>query len=185
MKLQYGQPAPTFDVMDVLGNRICLANFADKKILLSFFRYGSCAMCNLQVHKLIGRYDEYRKQGMEIIAVFESPTENIIPFAGKQNPPFPLIADPQARLYDLYGVESSPEAVERAQTNSAMQEYVKAASELGYELKMEEGANFFRAPADFLIAPGLVIDTAHYTDHIFDHLPFEAIDTFAAEHVAA
>lgn len=37
-----------------------------------FFRNSACALCNLRIRHFIRRYEEWRSQGMEVVAVFES-----------------------------------------------------------------------------------------------------------------
>jgi hypothetical protein len=84
----------------------------------------------------------------------------------------------------MYGVESSEEKVMVAATNptAKQQQIILDAAEIGYPLTPEEGANFFRLPADFLIGPDLVIQRAFYSDAVGDHLPFEEIEQFLSAH---
>ena len=79
MRLSVGTPAPDFKAADIFGQPIDLESRAGKPILLSFLRNGACALCNLQVHKLIQHYDRLHEAGLEIIAVFESPVESVTP----------------------------------------------------------------------------------------------------------
>jgi len=71
IRLSVGTPAPIFQTQDVFDNPIDLATYAGRTVLLSFFRNGACAICNLQVHKLIQHYPAYHAKGLEILAVFE------------------------------------------------------------------------------------------------------------------
>jgi peroxiredoxin len=184
MKLAPGIAAPVFQAEDLFGQPIDLRKYLGKPILLSFFRNGACAICNLQVHKLIQRYPVYHARGLEMLAVFESPVASVRQHVGKQDAPFAIIADPQARLYELYGVESSEAKVMAAATNPTMkqQQIIQDAAEIGYPLTQEEGANFFRLPADFLIGPDLSIKRTFYADAVGDHLPFEEIEQFLNAH---
>jgi peroxiredoxin len=184
MKLVPGIAAPVFQAEDIFGQPIDLQKYAGRPTLLSFFRNGACAVCNLQVHKLIQHYPAYHVCGLEVLAVFESPIASVRQHVGKQDAPFPIIADPQGRLYELYGVESSEEKVMAAAANPSakQQQIVQHAAEIGYPLTPEQGANFFRLPADFLIAPDLTIQRAFYSDAVGDHLPFEEIEQFLNAH---
>ena len=179
MQIEAGMVAPEFEVKDVFGKVIRLEDYRGKKLLLSFFRNAACAMCNLRVHQLIGRYAEWKAQGLELLAVFESPQANILQYVGKQDAPFPIIADPEATLYDLYGVESSEAKVSDTMSRPDVQEKVGQAAEAGFVLTKEEGSNFFRMPAEFLIGPGLRVALAHYNRYVYDHLPFEMIEEAA------
>src|SRR5262245_1436616 len=107
MNIQPGMPAPLFQTLDLFGNPVGLAAYRGKPLLLAFFRNAACALCNLRVHGLIERYADYQRAGLEIVAIFESPAASMRQYVGKQDTPFPLVADPEAHLYTLYGLENS------------------------------------------------------------------------------
>jgi thioredoxin-dependent peroxiredoxin len=178
MQIQTGETAPSFVTQDVFGNELALANYRGKKLWLHFFRNSACAICNLRVHELSQLYPTWSKEGLQIIAVFESPLENIRRYVGRQDLPFPLVADPQGELYKLYGVEVSAEKVEQTMAMSETPQVIAEAQAAGFALTKEEGSNFNRIPAEFLIAPNLTVYRAHYGVYIYDHLPFEAVDEF-------
>jgi thioredoxin-dependent peroxiredoxin len=178
MQIQAGALAPTFRVEDIFGDPISLDDYAGKRLLLCFFRNAACAVCNLRVHQLIQRYPAYHRSGLEILAVFESPRENILQYVGKQDAPFPIVADPQAQLYALYGVEVSEDKVAKTMSMPEMHETIRAAAAQGFALTPEAGSNFNRMPAEFLIGPDLTVQRAHYADYVMDHLPLEVIEQF-------
>ena len=107
MRIQAGQPAKKFEVEDIFGNKISLNDFKDKKLLLAFFRYASCPLCNLRVHQLIKHYPTFENKGLHLLAFFQSPVESIRKYVGKQDAPFSIIADPNHDVYRQYGVEKS------------------------------------------------------------------------------
>ncbi len=176
MKLQPGTLAPAFHTVDLFGNPIDLADYRGKSLLLSFFRNAACAMCNLRVHALTKRHAALRRAGLEIVAIFESPAESMRQYVGKQDAPFPLIADARAELYALYGLENSEEKVAATIAMPETREQIAAAAEAGFTLTKDAGSNFLRMPADFLIGPDGIIVDAHYADYVWDHLPFERIE---------
>ncbi|TVX96717.1 redoxin domain-containing protein [Cohnella terricola] len=172
--------APAFRTVDLYGNPISLESYRGRKVLLAFLRFSACAVCNLRVHHFIGRYSEWQRQGMDVIAIFESPEENMRRYVGAQNAPFPLVADPQAHLYDLYGVETSEEKLQATMADANTKSFVAEAAAAGYALTPEEGSNFNRIPADFLINERGIVRLAHYSSIVTDHLSFTVIDSFAA-----
>jgi peroxiredoxin len=171
--------APSFETLDIFGNPISLESYRGKKLLLGFYRNSACAMCNLRIRHLIQRYPDWKANGLEVLAVFESPLENMLRYVGKQDAPFPIIADPAGKLYSLYDVEVSEEKVQRTMSREDMQQMIDEAANAGFPLTKEEGSNFYRIPAEFLIGPDLQIVQAHYGEYIYDHLPFEQIEQFA------
>lgn len=180
MSIHAGSLAPIFRTQDILGNPISLEDYAGQALLLSFFRNGACALCNLRVHRLIARYPEYQRRGLAVIAVFESPRERLLESVAQQDAPFPIIADPQAALYDRYGVETSEEKVAQTMRHPDLQAAVQDAAAHGFRLTPEEGSNFNRLPADFLIGPDLIVRQAHYATYVMDHLPFADIEATLA-----
>ena len=51
-----------------------------KKVMLSFYRYAACPLCNLRVNDLINHYPDFNNKGLEMIAIFQSPTKSILKF---------------------------------------------------------------------------------------------------------
>jgi thioredoxin-dependent peroxiredoxin len=180
MKIQSGMTAPSFDVEDMFGKPVNLLSYSDRKVLLAFFRNSACAICNLRVHQLIQQYSEWSQKGLEIIAVFESQLENMAPYVGQREAPFPIIADPQAKLYELYGVEVSEEKIQRMMNNPETKQVIIYAEEQGFPLIKEEGSNFHRLPAEFLIGPDLRVQLAHYSETVYEHIALDTIAQFAS-----
>jgi thioredoxin-dependent peroxiredoxin len=176
MLIQPGMPAPDFQAQDSFGNPIKLEDYAGKWLLLSFLRNGACAMCNLRVHQLIQKFPTLQTHGLEVLTVFESPSSSINQYVGKQDAPFPIVADPEGQLYTLYGVEISEEKVNATMAKPETPAKVQQAAANGFALTPEEGSNFFRMPADFLIAPDSSIQIAHYAEFVYDHLDFDTLE---------
>ena len=176
MKLSVDMLAPDFEMEDIFGKPISLKSFAGRLLLLSFFRNGACAMCNLQVHKLIERFPGYNSRGLEIVAVFESPRASVLTHVSKQKAPFSIIADPGAALYDRYHVETSQEKVLAPVDETWRNGMIGEAETIGYTLTHEAGSNFFRLPADFLIGPDHRIQAAFYANAVGEHITWQQIE---------
>ncbi len=185
MSLKPGTPAPAFQAADLFGHSVDLAAYRGKPVLLSFFRNAACAICNLRVHQLIARYPAYQQAGLELIAVFESSSAAMLQYVGKQDAPFPLIADPQAELYALYDLESSEAKVAKTMAMPATQQRIAEAAAQGFQLTQEPGSNFLRMPADFFIDPDGLVVRAHYAEYVWDHMPFAVIDDLLAAALSA
>jgi peroxiredoxin Q/BCP len=183
-RLRAGDPAPSLRTTDLLGNPVDLSAFRGSYVFLSFFRNAACAICNLRVHELVRRHGELARAGVVVVAVFESPAEALRRHVGRQNPPFPLVADHEGRFYALFGVESSEVKVDSTMELPGTQHIVAAASELGFPLTHEPGSNFHRMPADFLIGPDGTVIHAKYAEYVWDHTPLDTIEALLATAVA-
>lgn len=174
VRLQPGEMAPAFQITDVDGRSVNLEDFRGQKLLLSFFRYASCFFCNLRAHALIERYPSLHRQGLQVLAVFESPPDKIRQYVGKGHVPFPLLPDPRRDLYGPYGVEARSGA------------RLKAAWRLGDIWQgMQKGlisgdtdGEADQLPAEFLIGPDLRVVDLYYGQDAGDHMPMERIEAF-------
>jgi len=172
MRLQENQTAPLFKVQDIKGETFDLAAPRDKPLVLAFFRYASCPLCNLRVHELIENYD-YLKEKVEILLIFQSPKEKIVQYVGKQNIPYRVFPDPQRVLYRLYGVESSWLGFVKAWSVKIIRVF-KAVIKERYLPGTVEG-EIHRIPADFILDTNNMILKAYYGSDIGDHLPLEEL----------
>jgi len=177
MRLNTGDTAPPFETTAMGGEPIQLASFRGQKLLLAFFRYASCPLCNLRISELIRHQPELQQQGLHILAIFQSPPERLQQYAGRQRPPFPMIADPDHHLYRLYGVESSWGGFLKGSLRVGS---LATATARGFLPGPMDGDKAL-IPADFLIDPDLIIQTAYYGTDIGDHLPLPAIHQWLAQ----
>lgn len=177
--LQPGDYAPLFQSVDQNGNMISLEAYRGRKLLLAFFRNAACALCNLRVHQFIQRYPQWQQHHLDVICVFESPDAALQQHVGQQNAPFPLIADPNAELYALYGVETSVAKTQATLAQPNVHQFTDEAEAAGFKLTPEEGSNFNRIPAEFVLDEDGILRIAHYSRLITDHLPYETIERYA------
>lgn len=171
MRLIPGSPAPRFATTDFLGTPVDLAAFRGRRVLVSFYRYASCPLCNLRVHNLIEEHGRLRSLGLEMIAVFQSTAESVATHAGRQDAPFPIVADPTMELYRRFGVEARWSGLLTAGTIRG----ALSAFRRGFLPGQVEGP-FQRIPADFLIAADGTIARAYYGRDISDHLDLAEIE---------
>lgn len=172
-KLTAGEKAPDFQVTDRFGDIVSLNSFHGRWLLLSFYRYASCPLCNLRVHELSKLYTEWQIYELDVLAIFQSPTEKLNTYVGNQHPPFPLIPDPHQILYRHYGVNHSWAGFLIAWIKR-LPAISRAVFRQRYILGTVEGG-IHRIPADFLIRPDGHIAEAYYGRDIGDHMPTDRI----------
>jgi len=174
MRIRDGEPARDFQVEDLFGRMISLEDFRGKRLMLSFYRYASCPLCNLRVHRLIELFPRFREKGLEMLAFFQSPAETIYRYVGKQDAPFSIVPDPGHEVYRLYGVESSLAGFLKA--GLKVGDMISAVRK-GFLPGTMDGAKTL-VPADFLIGPDLIVEKAYYGKDIGDHLPVADIEAW-------
>lgn len=175
---QEKQSAIDFTATTIEGKAFRLSDLKGKKIFLTFYRNGACALCNLRAHEVSIRQNDFDKAGIEIIAVLESSIEDMKPYVGKQKLGFTLLSDPEGKIYESYGVQSSQQAISAVMANHSADERIQEAAKAGFKLTQQEGANFFRIPADVLIDRDFTIVKIHHCDQLINHLPIDEVLKF-------
>lgn len=171
MRIEVGQMAPDVQVEDVFGRPVSLQALRGRPVLLSFYRYASCPICNLRVRDLRQAAPGLEAQGLALVGVFQSDAATIGRYVGRQQAPFPLVADPGLVLYRRYGVERGWAAMLRWPTMAAALRAFAA----GYLPGRVDGP-FDRTPADFLIDRDGRVVIAHYGRHLSDHVAIDALE---------
>jgi len=172
MRLKENETAPSFKVEDMDGNIFDLNVPRDKPLLIAFFRYASCPLCNLRVHELIENYENL-KDKVEIVLIFQSPKAKIEQYVGRQNIPYRLLPNPTKTLYHLYGVENSWLGFAKAWTIEIKKVFI-ALFKKHYLPGTVEG-EIHRIPADFIVDTDNKILKAFYGKDIGDHLPLSEL----------
>jgi peroxiredoxin Q/BCP len=102
--LKEGDKAPSFTGKDQDGNKISLANYKGKKVVLYFYPQDDTPTCTVQACNLRDNFTLLKKQGFEVIGVSPDDVAKHKKFETKYKLPFTLIADPDHTIIDKYGV---------------------------------------------------------------------------------
>jgi peroxiredoxin len=171
VRLETGVVAPHFSLSNMDSSSFNLGMLRGRRTLLSFFRHAGCPMCNLRVHELKLAYPRLQAAGISVVGVFGSSVESMRDRVGTQQPPFPLLADPDDVIHDLYGTQRS---LFGFLNPKAFKTYIN-----GIQLGVKHGSpdgEALRMPADFLIGADLRIERALYGSHGAEHLSIEEIE---------
>lgn len=174
MRLKPGDKAVPFSGGTIDGETISLEQFAGKPLLLMFYRYASCPMCNLRLRDFAQHYSKLHERGLEVVAFFHSPASYIRRNAGKQHYPFHLIADPQFKVYQSYGVETSWLRFFLSMLLPSF--YVDWIRSMRYGFWGGVDWQMGKMPADFLIGPDGHILRTHYGRDMGDHLAVPEVE---------
>jgi len=102
MSLTIGSPAPIFEAKDQNGNLIKLADFRGKKVVLYFYPKDDTPGCTAEACDLRDNYDRLLSQGYVVLGVSSDDEKSHRKFIEKYNLPFPLIADTDLIVHQLY-----------------------------------------------------------------------------------
>jgi len=99
-----GQPAPDLELESDTGGRVKLADFRGKTVVLYFYPKDDTPGCTTEACEFRDTYDRFREQGVEVIGVSPDPVQSHQKFKSKHELPFLLLADPEHKLAEAYGV---------------------------------------------------------------------------------
>lgn len=172
MRLTNGTTAKDFSIKDINGNTINLKDYKGKKVLLWFYRYASCPVCNLRAMELLEYKNIFDDNNLHMIGFFQSPRSSMLKYIGKNDLPFPIIPDPDWNVYKLYGVESSLTGFLKGMV-LRIPRIIKAIKN-GFNIGETDG-DMKTVPADFLINEEGIIEKAYYGNDIGDHMEIDEI----------
>lgn len=173
MHLKEGEKAVNFALEDIHGRKISLYDFEGKRVLLSFYRDAGCPFCNLRIYELTRYYDEFSRRNLIPVAIFNSSRATIQRYFGKRPRPFPMLADPDQRIFSLYDVRASWGKLFMGFFN-----FPRMFSAFFRGFGPSLGAMNPLLPADFLIGPDLSVRRAFYAQDAATHIPIKEVFNF-------
>lgn len=104
MPIQSNIPAPEFSLLDETGTQRSLAEFRGKVVVLYFYPKDDTPGCTTEACSLRDDYSAYEKAGVVILGVSPDSPKSHAKFKAKYQLPFPLLADEEHKVCELYGV---------------------------------------------------------------------------------
>lgn len=102
---QEGQKAPDFTAVDQNGKAISLAALKGRKVVLYFYPKDDTPGCTAQACSLRDGNTAIQEAGAVILGVSANGQSSHKAFADKFNLPFSLLADPDKKIIEAYGVK--------------------------------------------------------------------------------
>lgn len=102
--LAVGTVAPDFTLPDQNGVMHTLKDFRGKKVILYFYPKDMTSGCTKQACGFAERYPQFTERGVEILGVSKDSVASHKRFEEKYGLPFPLLADPERKVIEAYGV---------------------------------------------------------------------------------
>jgi peroxiredoxin len=107
-RLRTGAVIAERELVTISGDPVSVPD-AEQLVHLQLRRFAGCPICSLHLHSIVRRHDDIVAAGVREVVVFHSTAEEFL--GHEADLPFPVIADPDRRLYAEFGVESSPRAL--------------------------------------------------------------------------
>ncbi len=102
--LKEGDIVPVFSAKDQDGNTIELSDYKGKKLIIFFYPKASTPGCTVEACNLRDNYAELQARGFELLGVSADSEKRQTNFRNKYNFPFPLLADEDHTVINVFGV---------------------------------------------------------------------------------
>lgn len=184
-QLTAGTRIPEQAMVDLSGDELPVPD-SRELVHLQFRRFAGCPVCNLHLRSVAQRHEEIRAAGVREVALFHSSADDLRSY-GADELPFPVVADPDKRLYRAYGVESSPRALLDPRAWPSIIKGVLAS--LGGIIRhrrrvppMTPEGGRYGLPADVLIASDGTVVACYYGTHASDQWSVDDLLAAARPH---
>jgi peroxiredoxin Q/BCP len=103
-KPKEGDKAPDFTAKDQNGKTVSLSDFKGKTVILYFYPKDDTPGCTAEACSFRDNYQSLIGKGYAVIGVSTDDEKSHKKFETKFSLPFPLIADPDKKIVEAYGV---------------------------------------------------------------------------------
>lgn len=103
-ELKEGQKAPEFSAKDQNGATLTLEQFSGKTVVLYFYPKDDTPGCTAEACDFRDNYQGLTAKGIVVLGVSVDDEKSHQKFATKHNLPFTLLADPDKKIVEDYGV---------------------------------------------------------------------------------
>ena len=102
--LKEGDKVPEFSAKDQDGNTINLSDYSGKKLIVFFYPKANTPGCTAEACNLRDNYKALQDEGYELLGVSADSQKKQLNFKDKYDFPFPLLADEDHTVLNIFGV---------------------------------------------------------------------------------
>ena len=102
--VEEGKPAPDFELSTDNGARVKLSSLRGKPVVLYFYPKDDTPGCTTQACGIRDAYADFRARGAVVLGVSPDDEASHVKFKEKYSLPFTLLADPEHKVAEQYGV---------------------------------------------------------------------------------
>ncbi len=176
MALVSGDLAPQFSLPAIDGSTFNMADMKGKRVILTFFRFSTCPLCNMRIRRIIQRWNEFSKDAV-MVAVFDAKVGELQKRMKKHDAPFVVVADETYEQFNKNGVKKSFFKFMWGALRSPLT--LLQATLRGYVPLTLSISKLSTIPVDILIDEEGKVVEAHYCKDTADHLPLERMIAFS------
>ena len=171
-----GDTAPQFTLPAIDGSTFNMADMKGKRVILTFFRFSTCPLCNLRIRRIVQRWNEFSKDAV-MVAVFDAKVGDLQKRMKKHDAPFVVVADETYEQFNKNGVKKSFFKFMWGAMRSPLT--LLQATLRGYVPLTLSISKLSTIPVDILIDEDGKVVEAHYCKDTADHLSLDRMIAFS------
>ena len=171
-----GDTAPQFTLPAIDGSTFNMADMKGKRVILTFFRFSPCPLCNMRMRRIVQRWNEFSKDAV-MVAVFDAKVGDLQKRMKKHDAPFVVVADETYEQFNKNGVKKSFFKFMWGAMRSPLT--LLQATLRGYVPLTLSISKLSTIPVDILIDEDGKVVEAHYCKDTADHLSLDRMIAFS------
>ena len=174
--LSSGDKAPQFTLPAIDGSTFNMADMKGKRVILTFFRFSTCPLCNMRIRRIVQRWNEFSKDAV-MVAVFDAKVGDLQKRMKKHDAQFVVVADETYEQFNKNGVKKSFFKFMWGAMRSPLT--LLQATLRGYVPLTLSISKLSTIPVDILIDEDGKVVEAHYCKDTADHLSLDRMIAFS------
>jgi peroxiredoxin Q/BCP len=102
--VEEGKPAPDFELTSDSGESVRLSDLKGRPVVVYFYPRDDTPGCTAQACGIRDNYEAFGERGAVVLGISPDDESSHVKFKQKYGLPFTLLADPDHRVADQYGV---------------------------------------------------------------------------------
>jgi thioredoxin-dependent peroxiredoxin len=102
-RLAAGDKAPAFSLPDADGNKVSLADYKGRRVVVYFYPAASTPGCTKQACDFRDNLHELNEAGLDVVGISPDKPEKLAKFRDAEGLTFPLLSDPDRKVLSAYG----------------------------------------------------------------------------------
>ncbi|AFN62984.1 Alkyl hydroperoxide reductase/ Thiol specific antioxidant/ Mal allergen [Mycobacteroides abscessus] len=102
-RLEVGDKAPTFTLLDADGKKVSLSSYKGRKVIIYFYPAAMTPGCTKQACDFRDSLAELNEAGLDVIGISPDKPEKLAKFRERDGVNFPLLSDPDKTTLTAYG----------------------------------------------------------------------------------
>ena len=107
-KIRIGERAPSFSLKETSGKIFHFKKIlGTQPVVLFFYPKDGTWICTAEACSFRDHYEDFLEAGAVVIGISADPPQSHKQFAHRHQLPFTLLSDPEGKVRDLYGIQST------------------------------------------------------------------------------